>query len=141
MHGIFLKINIEVSPKKVFQALTTEKGLSSWWTKAEQQKDSITFSFGPSGEHEVVMSLLSVIPNKEVEWQCSAGPWEEKGKFTFSITENENGSSLDFSHVGWPEIDDFYKHCNAKWGYFLVISLKQYLETGIGAPHPKDPSI
>ncbi len=141
MYGIFHKINIDTSPEKLFQALTTENGLSSWWTKANQEEKSITFSFGPNGEHKVVMTLLSVIPNKEIKWQCSAGPWEEKGEFTFSITENENGSSLDFSHIGWPEIDDFYKHCNAKWGYFLVVSLKQYLETGMGAPHPKDPSI
>ncbi len=141
MHGIFHKINIDASPEKLFQALTTENGLSSWWTKAEKNNENITFSFGPDGEHKVVMALLSKIPNKEIKWQCSGGPWEEKGEFTFSITENENGSSLDFSHIGWPEIDDFYKHCNAKWGYFLVVSLKEYLETGVGAPHPKDPNI
>jgi len=141
MHGIFHKIHIDASPEEIFQALTTESGLSSWWTKAEQHGNSITLSFGPNGEHKVVMLQLSVAPNEEVRWLCSEGPWEEKGEFKFSISKNENGSYLNFSHVGWPKIDDFYKHCNAKWGYFLVISLKQYLETGVGAPHPQDPSI
>lgn len=141
MHSILHKIVIESSPKQLFDALTTESGLSNWWTSAEQKGEEILFFFGPNGEHQVQMSLLSAIPEKEVKWQCSAGPWVEMGEFVFAIEAHERGVSLDFAHHGWQQTDDFYKHCNPKWAYFLAVSLKQYLETGTGLPHPNDPSI
>lgn len=141
MHSILHKIVIESSSENLFQALSTVEGLSNWWTKAEQKGEEITFFFGPNGEHQVVMALISVTANQEVKWQCVAGPWADKGEFVFSISEDERGVCLDFSHHGWQETDDFYKHCNSKWGYFLVVSLKQYLEAGTGLPHPNDPSI
>lgn len=141
MHSILHKIVIESSPEKLFQALNTETGLSNWWTKAEKEGEEATFFFGPNGEHQVVMKVVSSTPEQEVKWQCIAGPWVEKGEFVFTIAEDDRGVSLDFVHQGWPETDDFYKHCNSKWGFFLASSLKQYLETGTGLPHPNDPSI
>ncbi|UGA56617.1 SRPBCC family protein [Vibrio sp. VB16] len=141
MQSILHKIVIEASPNQLFRALTTTEGLSNWWTKTEQKGDELTFSFGPNGEHQVVMTLLSSIPDKEVRWQCTGGPWVETGEFVFSISADDRGSCLRFAHHGWEQPDDFYQHCNAKWGFFLVISLKQYLETKIGQPHPNDPSI
>ena len=141
MNSILHRIVIESSPEKLFQALNTESGLSNWWTRAEQNEEKITFLFGPNGEHQVVMALISAIPGQEVKWQCIAGAWAEKGEFVFSIAETARGACLDFAHHGWQETDDFYKYCNAKWGYFLAVSLKQYLETGRGLPHPNDPNI
>lgn len=87
------------------------------------------------------MRVVSTIENKEVRWQCINGPWAETGEFVFSISEDKRGCCLHFSHHGWQQTDDFYQHCNAKWGFFLVVSLKQYLESGTGLPHPNDPSI
>lgn len=141
MNSIFHKITIESSPDAVFEALSTESGLSSWWTKAKQEGDNITFYFGPNGEHQVVMKQLPADSDHEVKWQCIAGPWETKGEFVFLIQKDDRGASLDFAHHGWQEADDFYKHCNAKWGFFLAVSLKRYLETGKGQPHPEDPNI
>ncbi|WP_157828049.1 hypothetical protein [Paraglaciecola sp. MB-3u-78] len=48
---------------------------------------------------------------------------------------------LHFNHQGWSEADDFFQHCNCKWGFFLAVSLKSYLEKGVGQPHPQDPNI
>ncbi len=141
MHSILHKTVIESTPENLFQAIKNASGLSSWWTKAEQGEEDITLFFGPNGEHQVVMELISVIPEREIRWKCTSGPWIEQGEFVFSITEHERGSCLDFSHHGWLETDDFYKHCNAKWGFFFTVSLKQYLETGKGRPHPNDPNI
>lgn len=113
--------------ERVFAAWTQAEVLAQW--------------FGPEGEHQVVMKVVSSVPAKEIRWQCIAGPWMDKGEFIFSITEDGRGVALDFAHHGWQETDDFYKHCNAKWGFFLAVSLKQYLETGKGQPHPNDPDI
>jgi hypothetical protein len=57
------------------------------------------------------------------------------------VSPHERGSVLRFYNGGWPAQDDFYMHCNAKWGLFLAVSLKQYLEEGRGVPHPQEARI
>lgn len=143
MHSILHRIIIETTPEKLFQALTTQEGLNAWWTKATAGNGigSVSrFFFGPD-DHQVDMEIRELKPNAQVSWQCVSGPWEETGLFNFAISPDERGAVLHFSHAGWPETDDFYQHCNAKWGFFLVVSLKNYLETGTGQPHPNDPGI
>ena len=41
---------------------------------------------------------------------------------------------------GWAEPVEFMYHCSTKWAVFLL-SLKQLLETGHGAPDPDDVKI
>ncbi|PCJ31964.1 MAG: polyketide cyclase [Moraxellaceae bacterium] len=144
MYSICQKITIEASPGKLYQALTGQEGLCGWWTKTKTigEVGSIaSFLFGPNGEHQVDMKIIALVPNEQVVWKCVSGPWVETGLFTFDIREHDQGCVLRFQHEGWPEMDDFFQHCNAKWGFFFVVSLKSYLETGEGQPHPKDPSI
>lgn len=90
---------------------------------------------------QVDMQIETLTTNELVVWQCVAGPWQETGSFIFSITPDERGAVLHFKHQGWKETDDFYQHCNCKWGFFLAVSLKSYLEKGLGQPHPQDPNI
>jgi hypothetical protein len=87
------------------------------------------------------MQIVSLKTHQHVTWQCVSGPWVEKGLFSFNIQADERGAVLHFKHQGWDEIDDFYQHYNSKWGFFLVVSLKGYLEQGVGQPHPQDPNI
>ena len=42
-----------------------------------------------------------------------------------------------FRHEGWREPVEFMHHCSTKWATFLM-SLKQLVETGTGAPDPRD---
>ena len=111
MHSILHRITIETTPEKLYCALTTQQGLSAWWTKTETHGDKLgstnSFFFGPDGSHQVDMQVESLKTNQQVVWQC----------------------------------DDFYQHCNCKWGFFLAVSLKSYLENGVGQPHPRDPNI
>jgi len=146
MPSIKHRIIYEVQPEQLFRALTTLEGLSAWWTRAESDHPSeannmINFRFGPDGEHVVQMKVAEVTAPTRVVWKCIAGPWEATDNFTFSIDSDTRGSALTFENSGWSNQDDFYAHCNAKWGFFLTVSLKNYLETGKGMPHPADPNI
>jgi hypothetical protein len=42
---------------------------------------------------------------------------------------------LSFAHRGFKTADESYALVNTRWAYYLV-SLRQYLETGKGGPHP-----
>lgn len=141
MHSILHKLTIECSPEALYMAIAKQKGLAAWWTKSEIKEKSLRLFFGQQGENQVEMDITNTIENTQVKWKCTAGPWVDKGDFVFDISPDERGCCLRFSHHGWQETDDFYQHCNSKWGFFLVVSLKQYLETGTGLPHPNDPSI
>lgn len=144
MHAIQHRIEIEANPQQLYTALTGQSGLSQWWTKAETSSkvgETAKFYFGPDGEHQVCMQIIELVPNKKIVWQCESGPWAGIGEFTFDIASIERGSVLRFSHSGWQQADDFFMHCNSKWGFFFTVSLKNYLETGTGSPHPNDPSI
>jgi len=144
MADILHRIVIEASPEKVYNALTEQEGLSAWWTKTRTEGKIgalATFFFGPNDEHQVVMEITDMQKNAFVSWKCVEGPWVNTGAFKFMIEPDERGSALKFSHSDWPEADEFYMHCNSKWGFFFTVSLKNYLETGKGVPSPNDPDI
>jgi hypothetical protein len=43
---------------------------------------------------------------------------------TFENRTHKKGADLLFGHRDWKEPSEFYMHCNSKWGFFLVVSLK-----------------
>ena len=144
MASILHRLKINCSPAELYAAITLPAGLSAWWTEAtlENQVGSVaTFKFGPNGGHIVKMRIDGLLPDRQVRWQCVEGPWKDTGEFVFDIEQQEDEVYLAFAHNGWSEQDGFFMHCNSKWGYFLVTSLKSYLERGTGYPHPLDPSI
>lgn len=144
MTDILHRIIIEASPEKVYNALTEQDGLSAWWTKARTEGEvgsTASFFFGPNGEHQVDMEITGLAKNESVAWKCIDGPWANTDEFKFHIQPDERGSALQFSNSGWAEADEFFMHCNSKWGFFLAVSLKNLLETGKGQPHPNDPNI
>ncbi len=136
------RVEIEATPEVVFTALSDPLKLSEWWTQAQlsdANSSVIEFTFGEG--HIVPMKVEEQVSGELVAWQCLDGPWADKGQFVFELEAIERGTNLRFTHEDWHEIDDFYRHCNSKWGFFLTVSLKGLLETGIGQPSPGDPAI
>ncbi|MEO8405379.1 MAG: hypothetical protein ABI480_12310 [Chitinophagaceae bacterium] len=78
MPNIHHELLIEASVKKVYDAITTQKGLSSWWTPdatATPEVNSIArFPFGPDYFKE--MKIAELIPDKLVKWICIKGASE-----------------------------------------------------------------
>jgi len=126
---------------KVFNAITTMKGLAGWWTTettATPEVNTIaTFKFLPNSYDE--MKVIHLEKNKRVEWLCIKGdPQWIDTKITFNIEPSDDSINLRFSHTGWRKITDFYAVCNFHWGLYLR-SLKTYVETGKGTPHLYNP--
>lgn len=142
MAEILHRIEINDDPRRVYEAIAEVDGLRSWWTPmttSSADHSSIAFRFG-DGNHGPDMAVSALEPGRRVAWECVEGPWVGHD-FEFDIQpRDEGGSVLLFAHRGWEEPDEFYMHCNSKWGFFLL-SLKSYVETGVGAPHPQDPDL
>jgi len=126
----------------VYAALTTIEGLSQWWTvETTGQPDVggvLEFRF-PQGGFDMV--VLEQEPGRSVLWEVVDGPAEWIGTTVrWELRQEGDYAIVLFSHEGWKEPVEFMYHCSTKWATFLV-SLKQLVETGSGAPAPDDLAI
>jgi hypothetical protein len=98
----------------------------------------IKFRFGPGGFD---MKVAELDPSRRVRWDVVDGPAEWIGtSIQWDLRQDGDYTIILFKHEGWREPVEFMYHCNTKWATFLM-SLKQLLETGEGAPDPRDVKI
>jgi uncharacterized protein YndB with AHSA1/START domain len=139
-------VHINAEPQKVYEAITEQKGLEGWWTAdctvKPQEGSRNTFRFG---ETYTVMEVENLIPSQKVQWKCvdhnhiddtltKPDEWVNT-RITFDLQDGKNGGTdLSFTHEGLNESLQCYDICHERWGHFLKISLKGYVETGQGDP-------
>lgn len=127
------------SAAEVYEALTTVEGLSGWWatdTKGRSEVGgTLEFRFEPGG---IDMLVRELEPARRVLWEVTDGPDEWIGTTVRWDLKHEGDYAIVlFAHEGWSEPVEFMSHCSTKWATFLM-SLKQLVETGTGAPEPYD---
>ncbi len=143
MVDILHRVGIENStPEKVYEALTTVEGLTGWWTDDVKGSTEVggvlAFRFPPGGFD---MQVLELRPSERVAWQVVGGPDEWIGTTVeWDLRQDGEYTIVLFKHQGWKEPVEFMHHCTTKWGTFLM-SLKALVETGQGAPSPRDVQI
>ncbi len=143
MVDILHKVGIEgSSADEVYSALTTLDGLSGWWTEdttgGTEVGDVIAFRFAAGGFDMKVLELDSA---KRVLWQVVDGPEEWIGTTVhFELRQDGDYTIVLFKHEGWREPVEFMHHCSTKWATYLM-SLKNLVEIGKGAPAPRDVKI
>lgn len=159
MPNIHQALLIGTPVEKVFQAITTEEGLSAWWTpgtSAKAQTGSVArFPFG--GSYYKEMRITELIPSELVKWNCIQGDAEWVGTtISFTLLEDDKEELIDaypeiqgqigqhagnkstlliFRHDGWKDYTLMFAECSYTWGRFLR-SLKLLCETGKGRPWP-----
>ena len=140
MADIVHRIGVEhSSPQRVYDALSTLDGLSGWWAEKTTGDTGpggvVEFRFGPGG---IDMKVVELDPGRLVRWEVVGGPEEWIGtEVRFDIRQDGDWTIVLFRHEGWREPVEFMSHCSTQWATYLV-SLKQLLETGTGAPDPRD---
>jgi uncharacterized protein YndB with AHSA1/START domain len=136
LHRVGVKTS---SPEKVYDALTTVEGLAGWWTEDTKGKADVggvlEFRFPPGGFD---MEVLAQRPPERVTWKVVAGPEEWVGTtIDWQLRQDGDLTMVLFAHQGWKEPVEFMHHCSTKWATYLM-SLKSLVETGEGAPSPRD---
>ena len=141
MVDILHRVGAQASPEEVYAALSTNAGLADWWTNQTTGGDgavgdTIEFRFGELGGFD--MRVDELVPDKRVAWTVTGGPDEWIGtKVTFDLHTVDDHTIVMFKHEGWAEPVEFMHHCSTKWASYLL-SLRALVETGTGAPHPRD---
>jgi len=138
MQKIIHVLDVSIDKQRVYQALTTEEGLSSWWSTKVKTDGKlggiIGFTFLEGFNPD--MKILSLEENSKVEWECVSGhdKWQNN-KFSFEMKENQVGTLLKFTQEYANQVsDEDYGRYNFNWAYYLQ-SLKDYCETGNGKPY------
>jgi uncharacterized protein YndB with AHSA1/START domain len=140
MVDILHRVAIEnAAPEQVYDALTTIDGLTGWWTDdvngGVEVGDVLEFRFPPGGFD---MEVIDRHPSERVAWKVVAGPEEWVGTTVdWQLRRDGDYTVVMFSHQGWKEPVEFMHHCSTKWATYLM-SLKSLVETGKGAPSPRD---
>ena len=134
------RVGIAAAASEVYKALTTDEGLSSWWTTdttgAGDVGSIIHFRFNGAGPDFEVAELQ---PDKLVRWRHSGempGDWMGT-EVSLELSNDGTQTFVRFRHSHWKEASDFMAHCSTKWAVFLL-SLKEAIETGSGEPFPND---
>jgi uncharacterized protein YndB with AHSA1/START domain len=142
MADIVHLVPIQASPQSVYEAITTEEGLKSWWTddvSAEPREGSTaTFRF-EGGQVAFRMNVDKLEPAEAVEWsvEAPAPPEWEETRVTWRLQPDDGNTRLLFGHRDWASIENSFAAINYNWAYYLT-SLKEYLEKGEGFPHRND---
>jgi hypothetical protein len=160
MPNIHHELIIGAAVTSVYQAITSQQGLSAWWTPQTTAKaeigSTLRFSFGTDYFKE--MKLTALNPYDLVNWDCISGASEWVGtKISFKLYSGNQAlllqtspeaagqiqqqvkdspiTLLKFEHNNWENYTPMFAECNYTWGQFLR-SLKLFCETGKGKPWP-----
>lgn len=124
-------IRIESSAEKVFEALSTTKGLRGWWTadSLAEPRPGGKAEFGFYNRATVFrMNVTEFKPNQRLIWECVGDDAEWKGtRLTWAIAEEDGRSVVEFRHADWKQESAYFKTCNSTWGA-LMYRLKDYVE-------------
>jgi len=121
----------------VYEAITGQQGLSSWWTTNCIAKPELGFvnEFNFSTDYHNEMKITRLENDRMVSWKCIRGDKEWIGtNLSFELREKNGYTELLFTHADWAAQTIFFASCNFNWGRFMM-SLKNYCETGKGNPY------
>jgi uncharacterized protein YndB with AHSA1/START domain len=140
MPEILMQVDVAAEPGPVWEALTTHRGITGWWTTRAEV---------PSGEGEVLRLRFPDAPiswdlrvdraraPQELAWHCVGGPPQWIGtdvRFQLQPAADGPGTSVRFDHSGWQDSDQMFRVVTFGWGQMLA-RLKGYAETGKPAPY------
>jgi len=132
------KVDVKANSKDAFRALTQE--VDKWWgsvdTPVNAVGDTFTITFGNA---YWTFKIMDFEPNSLLVWECIDGQPELNHewighKLTWIIEEMEGSIYIGFDQEGLNAVLPCFDVCSAAWDRFILISLKKYLETGVGNP-------
>lgn len=142
MADILHLLKIDSPPEAVYRAIATAEGVRSWFSR-DADLDSKVGGRGEirfaDGKRITRIGIEELAPPARVIWDVLSAPmptWPGT-RIEFQLRAEEAGTMLHFAHRGFEQADDFFAMSATAWGCFLI-SLKQYLESGRGTPHPDD---
>jgi uncharacterized protein YndB with AHSA1/START domain len=132
MADIFHNFPITASFHKVFEAISSSRGLDNWWTKSSEADMRLggvyTLDFGPMYIWKAIVTKFKAGTAFELEMTKADTDWLGT-KIGFSLVLKDAVTEVDFYHTGWPVKNKHFKISCYCWAMYLRI-LKRYVEHG-----------
>ena len=137
MNDILQDLPIRAPLARVFKAVTTPEGLNQWWTEScsGEPTRGRTFELGFGAEYQWQATVTQCVEPVafELAMTHADADWQDT-RVRFELSPNDNGTTLHFSHRGWPEANEHYRvscHC---WALYLRL-LRRHIEFGETVPY------
>lgn len=137
MADIFHYFPINAQIEKIFEKISTSKGVDNWWSKSSTGNPTpgsdYKFDFGPDYSWKAVVSKC--IPNEvfELTFTESDNDWNGS-KVGFILIDRKEKTDVHFYHTGWKEDNEHYRISNYCWAMYLRL-LKRNIEFGEVIPY------
>ena len=135
MPEIHLQTTVPASPERVFEALTTEDGIKSFWTDQAKMSSDVgsvaEFGFGPEWAMRLKMRIEGADPGSQVKWHCLGDfpEWLETDVIWDIAATDEGGATVRLHHLGWESAEQSLPSVNFTWAMILA-QLAKNLESG-----------
>jgi uncharacterized protein YndB with AHSA1/START domain len=128
---------IKASLDQVFRAVSTAKGLDSWWSLRSTGEPApgaeYRLGFGPDFDWRAIVSRF--VPDSEFELELTSADSDWQGTRLGFLMEMKDGvTQVRFHHLGWPEENEHYRISCYCWAMYLRL-LKRYVEHGEVVPY------
>ncbi len=133
MADIYHQVIIKDGKTTLYQAITSQEGLSKWWIKDCTVKPEIGYvnEFRVEDIFVNKMKNVELVENERVVWKClnENDGWSNT-EVIFDISSSDDDHvKLDFRHKGYSDTDETYATCNYHWARHLFM-LKHLCENG-----------
>lgn len=135
-------ITVAAAPRAAFDAINDVAG---WWGRITGATTAVgdEFVYVVPGLHYSGFRVVDLVPERRVEWLVTGSYLdfvEDKQEWNgttarFKIEPAGEGSRITFTHQGLESTHECFEICSNAWGMFIRGSLKQFIETGVGAPY------
>ncbi|QHT66368.1 SRPBCC domain-containing protein [Rhodocytophaga rosea] len=139
-------IMVEQTPEQAFNAITNVRG---WWSEeieGSTNKLGDEFTYHYQDIHFSRMKIIELIPNEKIVWlvmdnhfnfTTDKTEWKDT-KISFEISQRENKTQIQFTHLGLVPQYECYNICKDAWSHYIHDSLRSLISTGMGQPNPKE---
>lgn len=132
MADLHHEMQINAPAQNVWDAITTQRGLSGWWTHdtvAELLRVGSVVELGFNDRASILrMRVDEVQPLKRMVWYCTGEDVEWKGtRLIWTISDKDGVTTLHLLHGYWHSHSSKYARSNSIWGE-LMHRLKNYVE-------------
>jgi len=132
MADVVLDLPIKAPLDRVFRAVSTPRGLDTWWTKRSagrpQEGAEYELGFGPGYDWRGRVTRCAPDSEFELEMVRADSDWVGT-RVGFRLEPRGVATWVRFRHTGWPESNEHYRiSCNC-WAMYLRV-LRRSLEHG-----------
>lgn len=129
-YDIIHYLQIESSAARIFDMITTPKGLDRWWTKHSRGRPELgsIYELGFGADLTWQAQVTQMVHLQEFELtitQCH--PDWMNTSVSFELNQEPLKVQLRFYHRGWHQSNEHYHISNFCWAMYLRI-LKRYIE-------------